>query len=259
MLLARNAAAQSRMPSGAVISAPSAPRPPALATAAASGAGLALAIGAWRMGARRPKRAQKAWARSRAAVGGGRHCISPDRGAPTLARPELRAQPGPPARTFRRGADARPRRARPRRATPGRAPRPRRSPAPPGSRPCARRGAARGGGCRPAFAAKRVGGRACRSRALRRVLGPREHVHRREVRVRRQVLQPGEGGGRDVQLLAQRAATRPWCAPRAISATRGVDRADVGVARRRRRPCRAAPPAPAGPAAAKKARQCAPV
>src|ERR1700676_2863550 len=53
------------MPSGAVSNAPSPPIPPALPTAAASPTGQAPAIGAIRIGTRRPKRRQNVAARSR--------------------------------------------------------------------------------------------------------------------------------------------------------------------------------------------------
>ena len=54
LLPARNSAAQSLMASGRIRSAPQAPRPPARATAMESEAGQAPAIGASRMGTRRP-------------------------------------------------------------------------------------------------------------------------------------------------------------------------------------------------------------
>src|SRR6516162_896669 len=65
LLEARNSRAQSAMPAGGVSTAPNAPMPPALATADARLAGQAPAIGAIRIGSLRPKRWQKALARSR--------------------------------------------------------------------------------------------------------------------------------------------------------------------------------------------------
>src|SRR4051812_44984996 len=57
------------MPSGAVISAPNPPMPPALATAAANPTGQAPAIGAIKIGTRSPNLRQNAAARSRALAG----------------------------------------------------------------------------------------------------------------------------------------------------------------------------------------------
>src|SRR6266851_6672597 len=59
------------MPSGAVISAPSPPIPPALPTAAASPTGQAPAIGACRIGTRKPKRRQNSSARRRGSLSDG--------------------------------------------------------------------------------------------------------------------------------------------------------------------------------------------
>jgi hypothetical protein len=66
LLPARNSFTQARMPSGLVMSAPIAPIPPALATAMDRLTGHAPAIGASRIGSRRPYLAQNAAARSRA-------------------------------------------------------------------------------------------------------------------------------------------------------------------------------------------------
>src|SRR5258705_9990028 len=65
LLDARNSAIQAAMAAGDSISAPHAPRPPAFATAAESEGGQDPAIGASRIGRRRPKREQKACTRSR--------------------------------------------------------------------------------------------------------------------------------------------------------------------------------------------------
>ena len=66
--VARKARAQSPMPTGVVFSAPSAPIPPALATAPASAAGVDPAMGASRIGSRNPKRSQKPAARPLAVI-----------------------------------------------------------------------------------------------------------------------------------------------------------------------------------------------
>jgi hypothetical protein len=69
LLRARNSAAQAAMASGAICSAPQPPMPPAFATAAARAGGQAPAIGACRIGTRRPYRAQNSAARPRAVAG----------------------------------------------------------------------------------------------------------------------------------------------------------------------------------------------
>src|SRR5216684_1060753 len=71
LLCPRNSRAQAAMPSGAVISAPSPPIPPALPTAAASPTGQAPAIGACRIGTRKPKRRQNSSARRRGSLSDG--------------------------------------------------------------------------------------------------------------------------------------------------------------------------------------------
>jgi len=66
LLWPRNSRTQSAIPSGDVVSAPSPPMPPAFATALASLAGQAPAIGACNIGTRKPNRRQNQSARSRA-------------------------------------------------------------------------------------------------------------------------------------------------------------------------------------------------
>ena len=66
LLPPRNSAPIAAMPSGGVVSAPKPPMPPALATAAASAAGQAPAIGAIKIGTRNAYRRQNTSARSRA-------------------------------------------------------------------------------------------------------------------------------------------------------------------------------------------------
>ena len=61
---ARTCAAQAAISSGRIISAPQAPRPPALATAMESSGGQAPAMGASRIGSLRPNRSQNAWVRA---------------------------------------------------------------------------------------------------------------------------------------------------------------------------------------------------
>lgn len=68
LLCPRNSDAHARMPSGGVSNAPIAPMPPALATATASDAGDAPAMGASMIGTRNENRSQNAAARSRAAM-----------------------------------------------------------------------------------------------------------------------------------------------------------------------------------------------